>query len=186
MQGFYENIGVGVISAAAFAVIAILIIVGSGSGVKTKSHKSQKGLPLIQSHTRSYANPEKPILTSSFKSGYSIATKIQPTTLYHGTTLTNALEIYRTHLWLVGKSKPPAVWMGNRIEIAKKYSGTGKKAAIVVVQVDSDLNLSNRGNGVFILEIPGAKPNEEYHQVDGLKPIDVINPSGKSILHNII
>jgi hypothetical protein len=186
LYGLYEYIGVGIISTAAFAVIVALIIIASEEGVKTEPHKRQIRLPKPQPKIPSYGKAYTPKKTLSLDISYETSTKKQPTILYHGTTVNNALEIYKTKLWLIGKSKPAAVWMGNRIDIAKKYSGTGKNAGIVVVKVDKDLSLNERGKGVFILEIPGAKPNEEYHQVEGLTPIDVIKPSGKSILHNII
>lgn len=106
--------------------------------------------------------------------------KPQPRTFYHGTKLEKALEIYNTGLWMVGDSKPRAVWLSDKIATAKNYAG--KDGAIVVVSVDSSVALNNRSTNAFIYEIPGAEPYQEYYKIDGIKPTGVLDASGNTII----
>jgi hypothetical protein len=105
--------------------------------------------------------------------------KEYPTTLYHGTTLENALEIYTTGLWMIGYAMPPAVWMGDSIEIAIGHSGSN--GGIVTVSIDPDLPLKNLCGGIYIYEIPNARPKQEYYRIQGLTPTGVVSPQGNRI-----
>ena len=101
--------------------------------------------------------------------------------LYHGTTHEAALEIYNTKLWLIGPSQPYAVWMGDDLNIAHGYSGSS--GAIVEIDADPDLKLTDRGGGVFIYEIPQVtKSQKEYYTIPGLNPIGVLDYNGKNVL----
>ena len=113
---------------------------------------------------------------SSAQFSYS---SFQPTTLYHGTTLQNAFEIYYSGLWMVGGSFPPAVWMGDNIFIAQGYARVN--GGIVVIKVDPWVRLTNKGGGVYIYEIPGAVPRSEYYKVQGLTPVGVLNTNGNRL-----
>ena len=104
---------------------------------------------------------------------------IQPQILYHGTELKTALEIYESGLWMVGKSWPRAIWMGDNIKKARAHAG--KNGGIVVVRAHPDLELTRNGVGVYIFKIPKVKPYEEYYQVKGLTPVAVLNSEGNTI-----
>jgi len=113
------------------------------------------------------------------RSNSVVAALPQPLTLYHGTSHENALEIFNTGLWLIGTSLPRAAWFGNKIDIARQYSGdTG---GIVVVNVDPDVKLKNRGGGVYIYEVPDAVPHQDYYEIKGLRPAGVLTPQGNRI-----
>jgi len=115
-----------------------------------------------------------PVFGSS--SGYA---SFQPTTLYHGTSLQNAFEIYNSGMWLIGHSQPPAVWMTDNFAVASSYiKGTG---GIVIISVTPWVRLTNRGTGVFIYEIPYARPWAEYYQIQGLRPVGVLDVSGNRL-----
>ena len=111
-----------------------------------------------------------PFLYSSF----------QPTTLYHGTSLQKAFEIYYSGLWMVGNSFPSAVWMGDNLSIAQGYAGGN--GGIVVIKVDPWVKLTNRGGGVYIYQIPGATPRSEYYKVQGLTSVGVLNINGNRLV----
>ena len=109
-------------------------------------------------------------------SGYA---SYQPTTLYHGTSLQNAFEIYNSGMWLIGYSRPPAVWMSDNLVLASCYiKGTG---GIVIISVAPWIRLTNRGAGVFTYEIPNAQPWVEYYQIQGLRPVGVLDVSGNRL-----
>ena len=115
-----------------------------------------------------------PVFGSS--SGYA---SFQPTTLYHGTSLQNAFEIYNSGMWLVGYSRPPAVWMSDNFAVASGYTkGTG---GIVIISVAPWIRLTNQGAGVFTYEIPYAQPWGEYYQIQGLKPVGVLDVNGNRL-----
>ena len=80
---------------------------------------------------------------------------------------------------MVGNSSPSAVWMGESFTTAKAYAGTN--AGIVVIGVDPRVNLTSRGAGVFIYEIPDARPKEEYFQIPGLRPVGVLDVNGNRL-----
>ena len=120
-------------------------------------------------------NPRPPSVFSP-SSGYA---SFQPATLYHGTSLQNAFEIYNSGMWLIGYSRPPAVWMTDNFAVASGYiKGTG---AIVIISVAPWVRLTNRGAGVFIYEIPYAQPWAEYYHIQGLKPVGVLHVSGNRL-----
>jgi hypothetical protein len=151
----------------------------------------------IQSEAQSNSNPDSSLRSrTSFSSiPQSIQTKLSPQVMpaqlyvanlftcplkfFHGTTRQNALKIYSTGLWLIGESKPSAIWMTSNIEKAKIYAGS--KGYIVVVNIDPALNLKKLRDEVFIFEVPDAKPNEEYLAIEGLKPSGIIDVNGKKI-----
>jgi len=115
--------------------------------------------------------------TLGASSGYA---SFQPTTLYHGTSLQNAFEIYNSGMWLVGDSKPSAVWMVDNFAAAKSYSGAN--GGIVVVSVDPSVRLTHPRAGVFIYEIPYARRWEEYYQIPGMRPIGVLDFNGNRVM----
>ena len=121
-------------------------------------------------------NPRPPSVFSP-SSGYA---SFQPATLYHGTSLQNAFEIYNSGMWLVGNSKPSAVWMVDNFAAAKSYSGAN--GGIVVVAVDPSVRLTHPRAGVFIYEIPYARRWEEYYQIPGLRPIGVLDFNGNRVM----
>jgi len=103
----------------------------------------------------------------------------EPLELYHGTALGNAFEIFDTGLWLAGPSSPRGVYLGEKVEIARQYSGCN--GAIVVISADPDLPLQDRGGGVYVYEIPDAVPNQFYYRIEGLRAVGVLSPEGKRI-----
>ena len=145
------------------------------------------GFCVLRELARIYGNPRsinvpRPNFggTSAF-SASSRYTSFQPTTLYHGTTaLQNAFEIYNSGMWLVGNSKPSAVWMTDNFAAAKSYSGAN--GGIVVVAVDPSVRLTHPRAGVFIYEIPYARRWEEYYQIPGLRPIGVLDFNGNRVM----
>jgi hypothetical protein len=110
---------------------------------------------------------------------YHASETIQPTRLYHGTSLEIAQEIYKTGLWLVGNSRPYAIWMTTNFEKACSYAGGS--GAIVEIDAEPFLPLTHRGGGVYIYEIPEAKPNGEFYKGEGLRPVGILSPSGDRI-----
>jgi hypothetical protein len=89
------------------------------------------------------------------------------------------MEIFNTGLWLIGASVPPAAWFSSRIDIARQYCKN--PGAIVVVSVDPDVKLTNRGGGIYIYEVPDAVPNQDYYEIKGLRPVSVLTPQGNPI-----
>jgi hypothetical protein len=120
-------------------------------------------------------NSGLPLIFGS-SSGYA---SYQPTTLYHGTSLQSAFEIYNSGMWMVGKSKPSAVWMVDNFTAATSYSHAD--GGIVVVAVEPSVRLRHPRAGVFIYEIPYAQPWAEYYQIQGLKPIGVLDVNGNRL-----
>jgi hypothetical protein len=165
-------ISIGIISIA----VIIVLIAASYFRINIQSEAQSNSKP--DSSLRSRTNfPSFPQLMPAQLYLANLLTC--PLKLFHGTTRRIALEIYKTGLWLVGESKPPAIWMTSNIETAKKYAGS--KGYIVVVNVDSALNLKKLKDEVFIFEVPDAKPNEEYLAIEGLKPSGIIDVNGKKI-----
>lgn len=176
-----EIISAGIISIA----IIIVLIAASCFAVNIRLESKSNSKP--DNSLRSRTNfPSFPQLTPTKPSPQLMPVQLYlanlltcPLKLFHGTTSRIALEIYKTGLWLVGESKPPAIWMTSNIETAKKYAGS--KGYIVVVNVASALNLKKLGDEVFIFEVPDAKPNEEYLAIEGLKPSGIIDVNGNKI-----
>jgi len=109
----------------------------------------------------------------------SAATAAQPTRLYHGTSLETAQEIYRTGLWLIGSSRPYAIWMTTSFQTAKSYAkGSG---GIIEIDVSPFVPLKNLRSGIYIYEIPEAIPFSEYYKVEGLRPVGILNRNGDRI-----
>lgn len=103
----------------------------------------------------------------------------QPSTLYHGTSLQNALEIYNSGLWMVGNLFPPAVWMAADFAMARGYAkGTG---GVVIISVEPWVRLTDLGSGVFTYEIPNGQPWVEYYHIQGLKPVGVLDVNGNRV-----
>jgi len=126
----------------------------------------------------SYPMPTPPV--QPFIGGLGGYAASQPSTLYHGTSLQSAFEIHNSGMWLVGNSQPPAVWMTDNFAVASSYiKGTG---GIVVISVSPSIRLTNRGMGVFIYEIPYAQPWAEYYQIQGLKPVGVLDVNGNRVV----
>lgn len=96
--------------------------------------------------------------------------------LYHGSTIENVTEIFRTRLFLVGESKPPAFWMADTPQKTRSYCGGN--GGILVIDVVPGAPLTNRGGGVYIYEIKGAEPYKEYYQIPHLRPVKVLDPTG--------
>lgn len=103
----------------------------------------------------------------------------QPQILYHGTKLETALEIYGSGLWMVGRSWPRAIWMGDNFNKARAHAG--KNGGVVVIKAHPDLGLTKSDRGVYILKIPNARAYEEYYRVQGLTPVGVLGSDGNKI-----
>ena len=103
----------------------------------------------------------------------------QASTLYHGTSLQNALEIYNSGLWMVGNLFPPAVWMAADFAMARGYAkGTG---GVVIISVAPWVRLTDLGSGVFTYEIPNGQPWVEYYHIRDLKPVGVLDVNGNRV-----
>ena len=96
--------------------------------------------------------------------------------LYHGSSLESVEEIFRTRLFLVGNSTPPAFWMADAPEKTMFYCGND--GGILVIDVLHGTPLTYDGDGVYIFEIPGAQPFQEYYEIDGLVPVGVLDSTG--------
>ena len=96
--------------------------------------------------------------------------------LYHGSSLESVKEIFRTQLFLVGNSKPPAFWMADRPEKTRPYCGTD--GGILVIDILPGTPLTKEGGGVYIFEIEGAQPFREYYEIPNLKPVAVFDHTG--------
>ena len=178
---FAECIGVGIISTAVFLVVVFLLIGRYSTGIsnqRTYKINSNRTHHMPTQLTYNLPNPQP---VNSYKSVYGSRIAYQPTVLYHGTSRKNAFEIYNTGLWLIGNSIPPAVWMADNIELAQNYSGVNSDGAIVVIHVDADLDIENRGGGAFIYQIPSAVPNQEYYKIEGLEPAGILDTNGNRI-----
>jgi len=103
----------------------------------------------------------------------------QPRILYHGTKLETAFEIYESGLWMVGKSQPAAIWMGDSFNIARAHARNNE--GIVVIRAHPNLGLTRQGRGVYIFKIPDARPYQDYYRVEGLTPIGVLDSNGDKI-----
>ena len=103
-----------------------------------------------------------------------------PTTLYHGTRLPIAYEIYNTGLFLIGESVPTAIWMTNDFGTAQIYSG--KEGGIVIINIDSHIKLHKQKAGVFIYRIKETKAEEYYYRVQGLNPTGILDYNGNRII----
>jgi hypothetical protein len=103
----------------------------------------------------------------------------QPRQLYHGTTRENALEIHKTGMWLVGEPTPRGVYITNKFDVAKQYSGNS--GAILVIRADSKVRLTDLGNGIYVYEVPDAVPFEWYYKIEGLKLVGILDAKGNPI-----
>jgi hypothetical protein len=99
---------------------------------------------------------------------------------YHGTKKPVALEIWKTGLWLGGKSEPRGVYFVRDLKIAKEYCG--EDGAIVAVKLGPSVDLKMKYEGVYYFPLPDdEKPYEKYYQIPGIIPIGVISPEGEQI-----
>lgn len=105
--------------------------------------------------------------------------QLQANHYLHGTSYENAMEIFKTMLWLVGGSIPRGVYLTKDINIARSYSQNN--GAIVVVNVTTGTNLKNLGGGVYVYEILGVQPYNEYYKIQSLTPVAVLNYQGNKI-----
>lgn len=96
--------------------------------------------------------------------------------LYHGSSIESVTEIFRTHLFLVGHARPPAFWMADTPERTRQYCGSS--GGILVIDVVPGTPLTNRGGGVYIYEIKGAQPYQDYYEIPYLRPVAVLDPTG--------
>ncbi len=101
--------------------------------------------------------------------------QFHPTRLYHGSSLEKVTEIFRTHLFLVGESTPPAFWMADTPQKTRSYCGNN--GGILVIDVVSGAPLTDRGGGIYIYEIKGAQPYQEYYEIPHLRPVAVLDPT---------
>ena len=106
--------------------------------------------------------------------------QINPSILYHGTSIENAFEIYDTKLWLVGKAVPRGIYLTDDFTIAKSYAG--RKGGIVVVSPDPNLKFNRKGKHVFVYEVTNPQPNQEYYAIQGLNPTAILSPNGTTIV----
>jgi hypothetical protein len=178
---FAGYIGVGIIASAVFVMVAFLLMVRYAT--KLGNQPTYKSIPNRTNPPQTHLTYKRPQATtvSSYNNFYDSNQTYQPTVLYHGTSKKNAFDIYYTGAWLIGNSRPPAVWMADTIELAKIYSSFGSNGAIVVIHVDLDLEIESRGGGVFIYQIPGALPNQEYYKIEGLVPREILDNNGNKI-----
>jgi len=102
--------------------------------------------------------------------------QLYPTRLYHGSSLEKVAEIFRTHLFLVGNARPPAFWMADAPEKTREYCGNN--GGILEIKVVPGTPLTNRGGGVYIYEIRGAQPYQDYYEIPYLRPVAVLDPTG--------
>ena len=178
---FAGYIGVGIIVSAVFIIMVFLLL--ARYATRPGNEPPYKRIPThtypVQTQL-TYNLPQLPPVSSQ-NSVYGSTKTYKPAVLYHGTSKKNAFDIYHTGAWLIGNSKPPAVWMADTIELAKIYSGFGSNGAIVVIHVDLDLEIESRGRGVFIYQIPCALPNREYYKIEGLVPAGVLDTKGNKI-----
>jgi len=117
--------------------------------------------------------PRPPINPGAFYQGPT------PSTLYHGTTLQNAYEIYNTKLWLVGNSMPRGIYMTDDLNIAKIYAGIN--GGIVVISTNPNVTLEQRTQNVYVFPVSDANPNQEYYSIQGLTPTGILSPKGARI-----
>jgi hypothetical protein len=178
---FAGYIGVGIVSSAVFLLVVFLLVARYATG--TQNQRTYKKIPNRNYHlqTQLTYNLPRPQPVVSSKSVYNCRKAYQPSVLYHGTSRKNAFEIYNTGLWLIGNSTPPAVWMADNIELVQNYSGINSDGALVLIHVDADLDIENRGGGVFIYQIPSAVPNQEYYKIEGLEPAGILDTNGNRI-----
>ena len=71
------------------------------------------------------------------------------------------------------------IWLTSDINIARNYSKSN--GAIVVIQVDPSLTLTNSGTNIYTYEVSGAVTYQEYYHIYGLRPVAVLNPKGERI-----
>jgi hypothetical protein len=179
---FAGYIGVGIIASAVFIMVAFLLM--ARYATRPGNQSTYKSIPNLTNPPQTqltYKRPQAPT-DSSYNRFYDSNKTYQPTVLYHGTSQKNAFDIYHTGAWLIGNSKPPAVWMADTIELSKIYASLSSDGAIVEVHVDSDLEIESRGGGVFIYQISDAMPNREYYKIEGLVPVGVLDTNGKKIM----
>lgn len=168
---------VEIISAVIISTAAVsLLIAVSCVAVSVRSNTTRNSKAKIPPSPLT-SNPLLPGLPTAQQ--YSTNGPRRFTRLFHGTSRQNALEIYKTGLWLIGKSKPPAVWMTSMIEIAKVYAEDN--GYIVAVDVDRALRLKTIRDGVFIFEVPDVKVQDEYLEIEGLRPVGIIDVNGNKI-----
>ena len=150
-----------------FLVNDFVSLLDQFSGCSTKSVAAKK-FPRVFSRNQSPCLPQ-PIPRMA-------PPRLNPTRLYHGSTLENVTEIFRTHLFLVGNSKPPAFWMADTPQKTRSYCGSD--GGILVIGVVVGTPLTNRGGGVYIFEIQGAQPYRERYQIPYLVPVAILDPNG--------
>jgi len=98
----------------------------------------------------------------------------QPKVFYHGTTVENAWQILKTGEWLVGKARPYGIYLTDDFEVAKGYSFDD--GLIVLVEVDSSIELVNRSGGIWLYPKPSVKPNITKGRIEGLWPFAIMDP----------
>jgi len=115
------------------------------------------------------------------KSTYASTNKTshRPRKFFHGTTMPSALEILKTGLWLVGDPKPRGIYITDDFDLAKHYAE--KNGGIVIISVSSFVKLTDRGNRIFVYEIPGAQPLADYYSPSGISPVGIFDTNKNRI-----
>lgn len=106
---------------------------------------------------------------------------------YHGGLIESVFDILRNRRIKVGSSKPSGFWVTSNFHTATTYANRfgGGKGAVVAVQIDNDVDLKNRGDGIYVLPIPESKEGEYWAFDSGVKPIGVLDIDGNPILPNL-
>ena len=105
-------------------------------------------------------------MTSMPRPGSEVTTKIK---LYYGTSRKSGLDIFSDGLW---KLKPPGLTMVDSIDLAKSECGTD--GVILELDVHRYLELTDKGEGVFMFEIP-ASEEECYYEIEGINILGVLD-----------
>ena len=109
--------------------------------------------------------------------------KTKPSQFYHGTNMNNALEIYKSDLWMIGDSSiddnGKGIYMSDDFDEAKDYAG--KKGGILILNVSPSVNLTFHKKNIYSITVPGSAPYKEYYKVKGLNIKGLLDYYGNKI-----
>ena len=104
--------------------------------------------------------------------------KVQPDRLYHGGPNYAVTDIYRNNRFLIGDSKPSALWMTTNFGYASSISSDG---TVVELAVDSSIALEQYAANTYIARVPNAKKNV-FYTFPGIVPVRILGTNMRQIV----
>jgi len=120
-------------------------------------------------------NPPQPQPIQSTNSFFPVAGHDE---YFHGTSRQAALEIKKSKIWVIGKSKPSSVWMSKDFKYASSYAKPN--GYVLRIKISSNTNITKRNDKISIFLIPNANSGDCVH-LPNLKFVSIYDYQGRII-----